>query len=171
MKRTRAALLLVDQIDATRLNFELSCAQARRGVAYAHYFGSACCRGGTARLTTHREHEAHAVLHESNTRLALLRKSVGRVFTQIRSVLASPQTRAQRCSRSQRRLIGLVCHNACPYGSAPHVSARPQPRVCSARRSSAGGRPRCQLSRPQVQPLRLVKLLRVMLRVDGVDGV
>ena len=161
MKRTRAALLLLDQNDRTRGNFSAVLFSGSIGRRVHTRIDLCCCRGGTTRLTAHRGHEAHAVLHEANTRLPLLRKSVGRSRRRMGRSFHSPQTPYPKWLSQPRLLIGLVRDHACPYGSAPHIGARPQPRFCSARRSSAGGRPGRQLSRTQVQPRRLVKLLRV----------
>ena len=106
--------------------FELCCTQARTGVVYTHYLSFACCRGGATPLTAHREHEAHAVLHEANTRLPLLPKSAGRVHRRMGRSFHSPKTRSQRRRRSRTTaLIGLVRERCLPV------------RLCAARQCSA----------------------------------
>ena len=148
LTRTRAAYLLLVKSTFTRRNFELCCAQARRGVAYTHYLGSACCRGGTARLTTHRVMRHTRCPGMNRTpgyhccRRALDGSTDGSDGLFIR---LKPDTKK---ALRQPLLIGLV-HNDCPHRAAPRRAARQeQPRFCSARRSSAGGRLGCQLSWP-----------------------
>ena len=130
LTRTRAAyLLLVVKSTFTRRNFELCCAQARRGVAYTPHLVF-CSRWHSAILqrflSGEREPCGGFIVEIPVTIAAEERRSN---FMTDRSVFLSPQTPYQGVLDRDHGLIGLVRHNACPYGSAPRIGARPQPRV------------------------------------------
>ena len=65
----------------------------------------------------------------SKSRLPLLQKRVGRISVLIGLSFFPPKPRTKGVLSESHSLIGLVRHNACPYGSAPRIGARPQPRV------------------------------------------
>ena len=134
--------------------FELCCSQARQGVAYTLHL-SLLTAAVAQRVSQRIESMRHTLSCMNRTPgYHCCERALDRFADGWDGLFVSPKTRSQNASPGAKALIGLV-HHACPR-VAPHVGARQeQPRFCSARRSSAGGRPRRLVSRAKVQPQRL----------------